>query len=203
MLIGVCFFGRIRHFEHKFLLNSFGPTHTYECFYSGDNEPEDSVAEFQRSYPIISLTNETISYDIDLSKYPTKNKTVIIDKMTRHFINKKRVFSLLEDHCKKTNTPYDLIVSCRLDLHMDAYSPEIPLANTIYIPDGHDHTGINDQFAFGDLSTMKHYMNLYDTCLSLLETTHCEPHPETLHLQNIIQGNITVKRIQLNTHIVR
>ena len=204
MFIGVCFFGRIQHFDKKYLLNSFGPNHTYDVFYSGDNEPDELIAEFQKMYNPIHIINDKISYDVDFSIYPnTKTNPVNINNMTRHFINKKRVFTLLEEHCNITNKFYDLIVSCRFDLYMDKYSPEIPLPNTIYIPSHEDHTGINDRFAIGDFNTMKKYMNLYDNCLYLLENKICPPHPENLHLYNILFHNINIVRFNLHQQLNR
>ena len=204
MLIGVCFFGRLRHFDKKYFLNSFGANHTYNFFYSGDNEPEDLLAEFQRVYTPIAINNEKLSYTIDFGIYPNnKTSPVNIANMTRHILNKKRVFGLLEEYCKTTQTSYDLVVSCRLDLSMDAYSPELPLENTVYIPDGEDHTGINDRFAMGDLQTMKHYMNLYDNCAYLLENGISVPHPENLHLYNLLHCKINIQRINLRQNIIR
>jgi len=204
MFIGVCFFGRIRHFDKKYFLNSFGANHTYHFFYSGDNEPEELVAEFQKLYAPISISNEKLSYTIDFGIYPN-NKTcpANIDNMTRHLLNKKRVFGLLEEYCAKTQTSYDLIVSCRFDLRMDAYSPDLPLENTIYIPEGNDYMGINDRFAMGDIQTMKHYMNLYDNCVYLLEKGLSVPHPECLHASNLLHCNLNTQRIKLPQSIVR
>ena len=62
MLIGVCFFGRIKHFDKKFLINSFGYNHMYDFFYSGDNEPENLVYEFQKMYNPIKLNKPKPSY---------------------------------------------------------------------------------------------------------------------------------------------
>ena len=204
MLIGVCFFGRINYYDKNYLVNSFGPAHEYNFFYSGDNEPEHVVAAFQTAYTPICINNDKISYDVDFGIYPN-NKTcpVNINNMTRHFLNKKRVFGLLEEHCAKTNKSYDLIISCRFDLYMDIYSPGIPSANTIYIPHGEDHTGINDRFAMGDFQTMKQYMNLYDNCIYFLENKLCVPHPENLHLCNILYCKINIERINLHQEIIR
>ena len=204
MLIGVCFFGRIKHFDKKYVLHSFGSSHTYNFFYSGDNEPEELVDTFKKMYTPISVNNDKIVYDIDFGIYPN-NKThpVNIHNMTCHLINKKRVFQLLEEHCNKTNTAYDIIVACRFDLYMNAYSPELPLKNTVYIPSGNDHTGINDRFAFGDFQTMKQYMNIYDNCVYLIENNISVAHPENLHLYNILHCKINIVRINIHQEICR
>ena len=203
MFIGVCFFGRSKFYEKKYLLESFGPDHTYDIFYSADNEAAEVIDNFTKIYSPISINNEKITYDVDFGIYPN-NKTcpANISNMTRHFINKKRVFALLEEHCITEGKTYDLIVSCRLDLYMDKYSPATPTANTVYIPSGDDCTGINDRFAMGDFNTMKQYMNLFDNCVYLL-TNNSVPHPENLHLDNINHCKITIERFNLHQSIYR
>uniref|UniRef100_A0A6C0L6H5 Uncharacterized protein n=1 Tax=viral metagenome TaxID=1070528 RepID=A0A6C0L6H5_9ZZZZ len=202
MFIGVCFFGRSKYYDKKYLLESFGPNHTYDIFYSADNEPEETIADFIKVYSPISINNDKITYDVDFGIYPN-NRTCLanINNMTRHLINKKRVFALLEEHCIATGKVYDLIVSCRLDLHMDKYAPELPLANTVYIPSGYDYEGINDRFAMGDFQTMKQYMNIYDNCLYLLTNKISVPHPESLHLDNIRHCKVNIERFNLHQSI--
>jgi len=204
MRIGVCFFGRIKYFDKKYLLNSFGSEYEYNFFYSGDNEPEELVAEFQKMYNPIDMNNDKIVYDIDFGIYPTlKISPANINNMTCHFINKKRVFRLLEEHCNITKKSYDIIISCRFDSYMDKYSPEFPLPHTIYIPHGQDWCGINDQFAYGDFETMKQYMNIYDNCKYLLENKGCPLHPEHLNLYNIIDCLLNIQRINVHQEIIR
>jgi hypothetical protein len=204
MLIGVCFFGRIKHFDKNYFVNSFGPEHKYNFFYSGDNEPEDLLVEFKKMYNPICVNNTKISYNIDFGIYPNKiTYPVNIHNMTCHLLNKKRVFGLLEDYCNITNTSYDLIVSCRLDLYIEQYSPEKPLVNTIYIPAGEDHMGINDRLAYGDFQTMKKYMNLYDNCVYLLDRKLSLPHPESLHLATILFYKLNIIRFSVRHEIIR
>ena len=38
MLIAICFFGRIAHYEKKYLIESLDSNISYDIFYSSDNE---------------------------------------------------------------------------------------------------------------------------------------------------------------------
>jgi hypothetical protein len=202
MRIGVCFFGRIKHYDKKYLIESFGSNHSYDFFYSSDDEPADLINQFIELYHPISIDNNKISYDVDFSIYSPPHPQQM-HNMTCHFINKKRVFGLLETHCNLTNTHYDLIISVRLDLYIDKFEPELPIENTIYIPTNEDHNGINDRFAMGDFKTMKQYMNIFDNCLYLLDNKITVAHPERLTLSNIQHCNINVNRLNLYHNINR
>jgi hypothetical protein len=70
----------------------------------------------------------------------------------------------------------------------------------VYIPEGQDYGGLNDQFAFGDYGAMKYYSELYDYIDSYWEAG-CRFHPETLlayHLRNTM-----VVRVPVQTQIIR
>jgi hypothetical protein len=124
--------------------------------------------------------------------------------MSRHYTNKKRVFTLLEDHVTKSNTKYDCIISTRLDLYFDKLYIPTPALNTLYIPEGEDQGGINDRFAMGDYESMKKYMGIYDMCYYILENKlSAQPHPEQLALANIRYHKLNIERFLLENSIIR
>jgi hypothetical protein len=187
MKIAVMCYGRLGHHN---LLDVLGD-HELFFFLSSDNSPDDELQEFIRVYKPIKYINDKIEDPIKLEKYfPETN----IDHMVRHFKNKERVFSLLDD-----NLNVDCVLSVRLDLY---YESKFNIQNcendTIYIPSGNDYRGgINDQIAYGSYESMKVYMNLYNNIKNLNSIIH----PENLTLANIKQLNI--KRFDLKYKIVR
>jgi len=204
MRVAVLFFGRLKHHERKYLLNSLPKTHEYDIFLSCDAEPQELLDNFIGLYSPIAATNEKIAYDVDFGKYPNqKTHPVNIHNMTCHFLNKKRVFGLLEQHVAATGAVYDVVLSARLDLSVGPLGLQVPAENTVYIPSNEDHTGINDRLAFGDMETMKKYMNVFDNCLYLLENNLSVPHPENLTLYNILHWKISVSRFHLDASLVR
>ena len=204
MRVALLFYGRIAHYDKKYLLKSLPTTNEYDVFLSSDAANDAAIEDFIKIYAPISINNDALTYDVNFGKYPnTKTQPAVIHNMTCHFLNKKRVFGLLEQHIALTGASYEVVISTRLDLIMNPVHVELPAYNTIYIPHGDDYTGINDRFAMGDIEVMKKYMNIFDSCLYLLENKLSVPHPENLTLANIIFCNIATSRFELNASLVR
>jgi len=139
--------------------------------------------------------NSPIQYDVDLGKYPGKRGETNIHNMTCHFINKQRVFMLLEEHINKTNIQYDCVVSLRIDCVFQSYFDFNCLKdNTIYIPSGCDFVvdAINDQVAYGKTDVMKKYNSL--NAVELLDKQLSIPHPESLNFANIKFHKLNIVR---------
>lgn len=94
-----------------------------------------------------------------------------------------------------------LIVISRLDIRFTGKIDfSIVTPGIVYIPEGQDYGGLNDQFAFGDYGAMMWYTRLYDHIDSYWESG-VKFHPETLlayHLRNTM-----VIRIPVQTEICR
>ena len=57
-----------------------------------------------------------IKFNYDLEQGIWKRRDgVVVENMICHFINKQRVFLLLEQYIQKSNKIYDLIISFRFD----------------------------------------------------------------------------------------
>jgi len=172
---------------------------------SSDNSSEKHLNEFINLYHPIDFTNEQIIDNNELEKnYPTQGHYVIVPKMVRHFINKMRVYKLFENYVEKGNN-YDIVISLRVDLFFNEkiMFPSNISENTIYIPSGYDYAGINDQFAYGDVITMKKYMNLHKNIDDLVLIKNTPYHPESLTKANLEFYNININRFDLSYYIVR
>lgn len=203
MHIAILYYGRILHYDKEYLIKALPPGHTLDIFYSCDNQPTELIHDFVELYKPIAVNNEPVVYDIDIAKYPNiYNFYVQIDNMSRHFVNKKRVFQLFEEYTEKTNIKYDLVISARFDLYMTTVDLVIPQENTLYIPSNKNHYGLNDQLAMGNSDTMKKYMNIYDTCIYLLENNLSVPHPESLNKANIELHGINVCQFHMPSEIL-
>lgn len=213
MHIAVLFYGRINKFKdhHSNLLESLGTENTVDFFYSGDNEPDHLITEFIDLYKPIQICNDRITDTIEnqLHKYqnpPSPGHSLTnIHNMTRHFINKARVFKILEDYTKKEHIHYDIVCSMRIDLlYKEQFNFKPIEENTIYIPKGSDwaDNGVNDQVAYANQNTMKKYMNIYENMIELLDSYNFL-HPETLTYYNIKRYNINTVRFTLSYEIIR
>jgi hypothetical protein len=208
MRIAILYFGRSKHFDLTYpsLEKSIGTQHRIDVFYSCDNDPVESIDKFVDMCKPVSVINDTISSYVDFSQYPIMNPEIHrpnYTNMARHFINKKRVFTIFEEYIHTSGIVYDLVISARLDIHLDTLSILTPAPNTIYIPEGHDYFGINDRFAMGNVDVMKKYMMIYDSAVHILESKLSDPHPESLTLANIKYQLLVIERITLNTQILK
>jgi hypothetical protein len=73
--------------------------------------------------------------------------------------------------------------------------------DTIYIPEGYDWGGVNDQIAYGKLDVMKKYNSI--NAVDLLEKNLSIPHPETLNCANINFHKLKIERIHVEYYIDR
>lgn len=203
MRAAVLFYGRLRHYQDKYIGGAIKLFDQVDFFYSADNEAQPQFDDFIRIYKPVAYCNDTISYEYDFEKYPGRTPSgTNMNNMIRHFINLKRVFGLFESHIQATDTKYDIVISVRLDLCTGDLALFTPEKNTIYIPEGDDHAGINDRIAMGGIESMKKYMNIIDNCEYLLENKLSIPHPETLTLANIKHCELNIKRLSMAHRLV-
>lgn len=196
MRIVVLVFGRLNKCSEHYnnIIDSIGKENEIDFFCSSDDSSEELLQDFIKTYNPISYTNDKIEYTMDLSKYPKREETNV-DFMIRHFINKNRVFSLLEEYIEKNNNiVYDIVISLRVDL---VFSNNFILPsnidnNSIYIPYINNYLGINDQLAYGDYNTMKKYMNIINNCIYLIENYSVLVNPEMITKTNIEFYNLQI-----------
>jgi len=216
MRIAILVYGRlnycVKHYNN--ILDNIGREHILEFFVSSDNSPLIDI--FIEIYNPIKYNNDKIEYSCDLGKYPGRIECTKIHNMTCHFINKGRVFSLLEEHVENTHIKYDVVFSLRIDMIFhNKFDFNTIKDNTIYIPEGHDwgfgHKGLNDQLAYGNIDVMKKYSNIFINGIDLLEKgnpnyeseNYIIPHPETINYVNVHSYNINIVRFPLSFEVER
>lgn len=210
MRIAVLVFGRLNKcVEHcDNIINSIGIEHTIDFFLSSDNSSKDLLDNFINLYNPVSWINDKINHNCyDLEKYQTTRGDVSVNNMLCHFINKQRVYTLLENYVEKTNTKYDIILSIRIDLvfyEKIIFINEIE-ENTIYIPRGYDYgcNTITETTAYGNISVMKKYMNIIQNINYILDTDKSLLYPESLNFANIILNELKICRYDLKYDIIK
>lgn len=82
------------------------------------------------------------------------------------FYHNKECFRLVEE----SKIKFDVVIKYRADLESpDIMSIVPPAPNTLYIPQGADFNGLNDQIAYGPPEVMKIYCDLIDHIPSLVK----------------------------------
>lgn len=209
MNIAILVYGRlntcIKNYNNT--IDIFDKNHNYDFFLASDNSDEILLNNFIKLYNPKVYLNDKIVYTNSIIKNKYKFQSDDDNhKLTCQYINKKRVFELLEEYIKKTNTKYDIIMSLRLDLNffekLKFHNIE---NNTIYIPKVFRNSTrkyylgeITDQIAYGTFEVMEKYMKLYDNLLYLQENYNCPAHPETLTFANLIFHKIYIVKIDLD-----
>lgn len=204
MRIAILVYGRLNKcLEHyKNIIASLGENNDIDFFASSDNSSELQLTCFINLYKPILYNNSSIEYDYDLGNYPGKRDETNIHNMTCHFINKNRVWMLLEEHINRNNIQYDCVVSLRIDcVFKNKFDFNSLDNNTIYIPFSYDYidTAINDQIAYGKIDVMKKYNSI--NALDLLEKKLSIPHPESLNYANIHYYKLKIKRPHINYYL--
>jgi hypothetical protein len=207
MNIAVLIYGRlnkcVEHYDN--IIHALGMNNNIDFFLSSDNSPLHLLHDFLHLYKPISFNNDPILFHYDLGNFPGKRGETNIHNMTCHFINKNRVFSLLQEYINQTdNIHYHSVVSLRIDaVFINHFDFSNLLHNTIYIPSNFDfiHNAINDQIAYGLFDVMKIY-NSIDP-LFLLNNKLSIPHPESLNFANLHFHKLNIIRTDLNYFLDR
>lgn len=208
MKIALLFSGRINKYDEHYqnIIDNIVQNNDIDFFLSHSPElKNENLDGFKELYKPIEIINEEMDFSTDYSNLKLHELTNMNHFMSM-WCNRKRVFDALIKHCIATNTMYDLVFSVRLD----AYNEE-PLLfkeiieeykiienknnieKTVFVPNGWDWGGLNDQMAFGDFYSMEIYMSLYDTIWELMKE---QPRfgPETILLGHLIKNDVSIHR---------
>jgi len=219
MKLAILFSGRIFKYKEHYnnILDAFGRENEFDFFLSHDPALNEDLTPFIEMYNPVAVRDEPVIYTIDFESYPGTPRANNIHNMACHFINKMRVFDLLEEYINNTNETscYDYIIHHRLDVHchdnIDYGCFVKNKENQIYIPyvpdwmcNGGDYSEgfLNDQMAIGNFESMKKYMNIYKNVSHLLESGS-PPHPETLLRNHVDDIGLQVDRFYTNYELRR
>ena len=127
-------------------------------------------------------------FTFDNSTYKRKAQSNIANTFAM-FYKIKKCNDLKSAYEKAHNFTYDVVIRCRFDMRLETsiLTDDLhELEEWIYIPEGGDWGGINDQFAFSSSKNMDIYSSLFNF-LDVHWYRGCPLHPETLlqyHLEN-------------------
>lgn len=92
---------------------------------------------------------------------------------------------------------YDIYVRIRPDIKLNGrmdFKQYDCTGNNIYIPQGLDYGGVNDQFAFGSYEVMKKYYSVYINCHELWRDDGITWHSEGMQLANLNKQGVNIVR---------
>jgi len=203
MRIAALLYGRIAQSAKYYdnIKHSIGKENDIDFFLSSDNSSKEQLDEFIHVYKPVKYINDKIVYSCNLARYGGRRIETNIHRMTCHFINKSRVFSLLDAHIEAEGIEYNVVITLRCDvIFHDMFVFDNIVDNTVYIPDGGDHIdrAINDQVAYGTVSVMRKYCRIFENSIKLLEEKTSIPHPESLTYAHLHDQRLTIIRPRLS-----
>lgn len=178
---------------------------TIFCSLNKSIEISEYTHKFREDF---NITDEQINIEdtqepSELYKYP-KAPASNYHRVYSMFYHNKRAFELLEKYKTKYNIEFSVIIKFRGDLKSNSV---ISLNNildnsSVYIPNGFDYGGINDQIAFGNFEAMKVYCNCVDEIINYCKN-RIKFHPETLLKHHLDKNNIKINRFNYSYNIIK
>ena len=203
--LAILFSGRIDRFDEHYtnIMSNIVQTNEVDFFISTICS-DTQLEHFCSLYKPKGICNDEINYDqykhYECNKYHMTN---FHNMMCMH-IHRMRVYQEMELYSNTTNTKYDLVISMRLDAYsdsvLDIVGPVQEEADVVYIPNGYDWGGVNDQMALGNIQSMKVYMNLYQDIETWIQVQNFGP--ETILKNYLDAHNMNIIRFDFKYRLI-
>lgn len=189
MEIAICLSGAPRNIERALESISFiEKTGNVKVFIHSWMNPEDSISieknsvskwEMHQKFSHKDIINKFVYEKIQLDSFDTRlncikkykeDNNICITQFPNSlgpfcmFYSLQQVGKIKSEYEKEYSMKFDMVYRMRFDSYI--FNPEVlPIIpyeeETLAIPDQNDHTGINDQFAYGTSKAMEKYFNSY------------------------------------------
>ena len=211
MRIAVLFSGRINRYKEHYenIKMAIGQDHEIHFFLSHSPECDENLNDFYHIYQPKTLNDRPIQY-LDVSMYKCHPESNSHNMMCMWY-NRLRVFNDMKQYMNETSTWYDLVISSRLDiwcyqlLDYNLMDPDKLTDSDIYVPEGCDWGGLNDQMAIGNFYAMEKYMTLYENMNEILDElmiTLGTYGPEPVLKTHLKHQTMTVHRFRLEYKLI-
>ena len=151
--------------------------------------PSNVVIHYNENTNVLQKFTEDI-WGYNKKKVP---ENIPINTMSMWY-NMKEAFRLAPMSC-------DVYVRNRYDIEFEKPIKYNIEPNTVYIPDGNDYGGVNDQFAYGDYYSMAKYYSIIDSADELFQEHTF--HSETYMKHHLNKTGVRVIRISQRQIIIR
>jgi hypothetical protein len=205
------FSGRILHHQnnHTHLQNNIIKNNTadfYLCYSNNDEKTINNIDRFKELYnPVIAIMNEDTPNENEYRHYNKPPCITRFNVLCMHY-NRKKIWNEIKKLTENSELKYDMYISTRLDIRIEEdlkyeYFSDMS-DNKIYIPEGYDNGGINDQTAIGNYNSIQTYMGVFDD-LHYLLSNGVQLHLEWILLEYLKMKKMTIIRFPLKCRIVR
>ncbi|AGE51096.1 hypothetical protein PBCVCVG1_200L [Paramecium bursaria Chlorella virus CVG-1] len=178
--LAVFFAGRAFCYEHSHpIFKALAKKYDVDFYCSINSELTEYYKEFVNLFKIKKYNFE---------------KTELGNRLSM-FYNIKKAFDLI------SADEYDAVMYARTDtlFEQDLFLDIPGDDNTVLIPQGEDHGGINDRFAFGTQKAMYKFSRVYDNLDDYLPILGECFHPETTLLHHVNTMGLNIQRFPMST----
>lgn len=201
--VAVFFSGRVKGFNNervKSHLKSFKEKYAAD-FYVSCGSHRESFDEFIKEFvPSEGSNFSEVKIPKEFYNFRKASETKI-ENCSSMFFHNRECINLI----KESGIKYDIVIKYRADITSDSILDIYQLSpiseNTVYIPEGNDFGGLNDQIAYGDLSSMEKYANVFQNIQLICNDGH-RFHPETLVFRNLEREKVNVARVKYSWNLV-
>ena len=180
--IALLFYGRISDRKEQYdnimdrLLDYQNNDFVIDIFISHPKDVDDDLLQkvVELYKPVIIIRNHE-NYDVErIEKYsttPNINKHNIMSS----YLSRYNLFNAFYEYIEENNNNYDIVISSRMDIVMrskfDINTLQHQINNNILcIPNTeYDFGGINDHFAFGNVTSIAVYMKMFEKIYDILD----------------------------------
>lgn len=187
--------GRVRGCKNELdRLLAFQRAHNIDVFCSINAELDDSHRAFLEALRVKKSLVRPYCFDNEAwarTACPLGNAC----NMSSMFYNNMMAFEMVDAYQREHGFAYDVIIKFRVEIVSSDFMWIDPglAPNTLYVPEGHDYGGINDQIAYGDAQAMRVYSGVYASMGEYLEQG-VPFHPETLLHHHLTVRGASVRR---------
>lgn len=207
MKVAIYYSGRVEHAKAAYLKNKeqilqIGNKYNVMHFASLNESVNSNefIEIFKNDFGItedqINIEKTIVPSDIQELKIPVSGK---LNNMFSMFYHNMKSLELIKKYQEKHNCKFDIVVKYRADIFSGTplAFPTTVKENTIYIPDGSDWGGINDQIAFGDFSSMQKYSDCVLQFQDLGQSIR-RYHPESILKAYLKKSNLSIQRFKFD-----
>jgi hypothetical protein len=204
MNVAIILSGRIVSKDYESSINQLRRTFSKynTTYFLSINKSVHDEAYTQRFMKDMDITRERVNIETtilpDGLETFKKKKESDYQRTYSMYYHNMRGFELINRYTEKYNTKFDRVVKYRTDIDNTTNNTINLLLcdrETVYVPEGCDFGGINDQIAYGDMETMCKYSQCAKNITKMCESGIVY-HPEMLLKKHLEIERVNISRFK-------
>ena len=201
----VFFSGRITAWQYCIdeLKKKFFDSYEVDFFLSLDQEKEDDDVRqlITRLGSVKYVYYEKVN--LKMPNLPISSSEVKLHSTLSMFYHTYMNFQIIREYAMINHIIYHAVIKFRIEIRSDDifHIPNEILPNTIYIPNGSNYRGINDQIAYGTLESMTEYCDVFLNIPKYVYVLKCIFNSEYLLMFHLNLKNMNIFRFPYDYYL--